>query len=104
MFELTKAESSRGSPVTLRPGEGLGVGAYRVYLNPKSMQNNSPKPLKTAQKAIILHTLGVQVGFFEVQGFRVSGLGIGALGFRIQGLGIFRVSGLRFNVFSGLGV
>ena len=26
------------------------------------MQNNSPKPPKTAQKAIILHTFGVQVG------------------------------------------
>ena len=25
------------------------------------MQNNGPKPLKTAPKAIILHTLGVQV-------------------------------------------
>ena len=31
------------------------------YLDPKSMQNNSPKPLKRAQKAIILHTFGVQV-------------------------------------------
>ena len=31
------------------------------YLNPKSMQNNSPKPIITAIKAIILHTFGVQV-------------------------------------------
>ena len=30
---------------------------------------NSPKPLNIAQKAMILHTFGVQVGF------RVSGLG-----------------------------
>ena len=29
---------------------------HRTYLKPKSMYNNSPKPLKMAQKAIILHT------------------------------------------------
>ena len=31
------------------------------YLEPKSMQNNGPKPLKRAQRAIVLHTFGVQV-------------------------------------------
>ena len=30
---------------------------FRVYLNPKSMQNNSPKPIIIAITAIILHTL-----------------------------------------------
>ena len=32
-----------------------------LYLNPKSMQNDSPKPPKIAIKAIILHTFSVQV-------------------------------------------
>ena len=42
-------------------------GKYRpyplqgLYLNPKSRQNNSPKPLKPAQKPIILHAVGIQV-------------------------------------------
>ena len=31
------------------------------YLNPQSRHNNGPNPLNIAQKAIILHTLGVQV-------------------------------------------
>ena len=31
-------------------------------LNPKSMQNNSPKPIIIAIKASILPTFGVQVG------------------------------------------
>ena len=31
------------------------------YLNPQSMQNISPKPIRTAIKAIILHTFGIQV-------------------------------------------
>ena len=31
------------------------------YLNPKSMQNNSPKPKILAINAIILHTFGAQV-------------------------------------------
>ena len=31
------------------------------YLDPTSRQNNGPTPLITAQKAIILHTFGVQV-------------------------------------------
>ena len=30
------------------------------HLDPKSRQNNSPKPRETARKAIILHTFGVQ--------------------------------------------
>ena len=35
--------------------------AYRdPYLDPKRLQNNGPKPLKPAQKAIMLHTCGVQ--------------------------------------------
>ena len=31
------------------------------YLNPKSRQNDSPKPTNIAQGTILLHTLGVQV-------------------------------------------
>ena len=31
------------------------------YLDPESMYHHSPKPFKITQKAIILHTLGVQV-------------------------------------------
>ena len=31
------------------------------YLGPKSRKNNSPEQSKTAQRAIILHTFGVQV-------------------------------------------
>ena len=44
---------------------GIGVWGigFKVHLNPKSMQNNSPKPIITAIKAIILHTFGVQEGF-----------------------------------------
>ena len=34
---------------------------YQKCPNPKRMQNNSPKPIITAIKAIILHTFGVQV-------------------------------------------
>ena len=30
----------------------------RQYLDPKSMSDNCPKPLKVAQKAIVLHTTG----------------------------------------------
>ena len=36
------------------PKTAVGI----LYLDPQSMQNNGPKPLKTGQKAIILHTLG----------------------------------------------
>ena len=53
---------------------GLGFRVYglgfRVYLDPKSRKNHSPKPIITAIKAIILHTFGVQVGL------RVEGLGL----------------------------
>ena len=35
-------------------------GAY-VIPKPQNRQNNSPKPLKTAIRAIISHTFGVQV-------------------------------------------
>ena len=42
--------------------DSLLTGDFRVCLNPKSMQNNSPKPKITAIKAILLHTFGVQVG------------------------------------------
>ena len=45
----------------------LGVWRVGVYLDPKSMQNNSPQPIKTALKAIILHTFGVQVGFWGAE-------------------------------------
>ena len=33
----------------------------RTHLNCKSMQDKSPKPPKTARKAVVLHTFGVQV-------------------------------------------
>ena len=36
------------------------------------MQNNSPKPIITATKAIILHTFGVQVGVRD-EGLRCVG-------------------------------
>ena len=36
-------------------------------LNPKSMQNNSPKPIKAALRAFILHTFGVQVIFLGLK-------------------------------------
>ena len=35
------------------------------YHDAKSMYNNGPKPLKMAQKPILLLTLGVQVIFIE---------------------------------------
>ena len=49
---------------------GSGTSAYlgiqswgvRMYLDPKSGQNNGPKSLNIGSKAIILHTFGVQVG------------------------------------------
>ena len=41
-----------------------------MYLNPKSMQNNSPKPIITAIKAMILHTFGVQVELGGISGLR----------------------------------
>ena len=43
--------------------------SYHRYLNPKVCKHKQPKPLKTAQEAIILHTLGVQVGLL-VEGIR----------------------------------
>ena len=43
---------------------------FRVYPNPKIVQNNGPKPLTIAIKAIILHTFGVQVGV-QGEGFKV---------------------------------
>ena len=42
--------------------ESENGNCYRVNLKPTSMYN-SPKPRITAQKAIILHSFGVQVGF-----------------------------------------
>ena len=36
----------------------FGLNPYR---DPKSMQDNCPKPLRTAQKALNLHIAGVQV-------------------------------------------
>ena len=38
-------------------------GAYGIcaYLHPKSMLNKNPKHLELAQKAISLHTFGLQV-------------------------------------------
>ena len=38
----------------------LGLECLGVYLNPKSMQNKSHKPIITAVKAIILYTFGLQ--------------------------------------------
>ena len=54
------------------------------------------KPLTTAQKAIILHTFGVQVvcKIFSLKGHfssRVEGLGFMFLSFRSTGLGHFKV-------------
>ena len=43
----------------LRNPEPAPLPAYTLYLNPKSMYNNSPSNI--AQKAIILHTFGVLV-------------------------------------------
>ena len=39
----------------------LGLGSRSTY--PQQYVNNSPKPIITAIKAIILHTFGVQVRF-----------------------------------------
>ena len=51
-------------------GALLGLDSFQVgcrtnnhYLNPKSRSYDSPKPLKITQRAIILHTVRVQVGF-----------------------------------------
>ena len=41
-------------------------------MDPKSRNNNSPKPLKAAEKAVILQIFGVQVGFRV--GFRIPRL------------------------------
>ena len=37
------------------------ASVQNTFLDAKSMQNNSPKPLNTAQKADVLHTFGVHV-------------------------------------------
>ena len=37
-----------------------------MYLDPKSMYNDGPKPLKIAEQAISIHTLGVEVVSFWV--------------------------------------
>ena len=50
--------------------KGWGLG-FRAYLDPKSMQNNSPKPMIISINAIIFPTFGVQVGMRV----RVSGSG-----------------------------
>ena len=42
---------------------------------PQSGENNGPNPLNIAQKAIILHTLGVQVGPLEEGAVRRDALG-----------------------------
>ena len=36
-----------------------------VYLNPKSTSQNSPKPIRTAIKAILSHSFGVQVVLWD---------------------------------------
>ena len=42
--------------------QSLGAyGQQEPYLDTKRMQKNGPTPLKPAQKAVILHTFGVQV-------------------------------------------
>ena len=53
----------RRSATELSVEAGCWVVGFRVYLNPKSMYNNSPKHVIIAIKAIILHIFGVQVGF-----------------------------------------
>ena len=46
-----------------KPYHGVlkALKVFGVYLKPRSMQNDSPKPLIIAIKAIVLHTCGVQV-------------------------------------------
>ena len=41
-----------------RQDHGSALQNVSDYLNPKSMQNNSPKPIIIGIKAIILHTFG----------------------------------------------
>ena len=58
----------KGCAKPMVPAMGLG---FMVYLNPPKVgKNNGPNPLNIVQKAIILHTLGVQVGL-RVYGFCV---------------------------------
>ena len=57
---ICKRETSH-SKIT-RKKAAVAQRQFEAYLNPKSMYNNSPKPIITDIKAIILHTFGVQVG------------------------------------------
>ena len=58
MFSRSKEEYIRAPQGCQK---ALPVLWLRVYLNPKSIQHNSPKPIIMAIKAIILPTFGVQV-------------------------------------------
>ena len=58
----------RGDSVMRVSAFGIRV-EREVYLNPRSMQNDSPKPRITAIRAIILHTFGVWVGPVELRTF-----------------------------------
>ena len=68
-----QGSNARGGTTDFKGRVGEGI-----YLNPKSMYNNSPKPMIAAIKAIILHTFGVQVCRL-LRGFDPQ-LGIGSLG------------------------
>ena len=47
---------------TVKPPADTPPTQVCPYLDPKSTHNHGPKPIKIAQKAIILHTLGAQIG------------------------------------------
>ena len=57
----TSKKQNQDLSALCRPCIGSCCYSNYDYLDPKSMQNNSPKHLKLAQRAIILHTFGVQV-------------------------------------------
>ena len=56
-------------------GSNMGIKSTNGYLDPKVGRIMAQKPLKPAQKAIILHTFGVQVTAIlkpTLVGFRVT--------------------------------
>ena len=63
--------SSRGSVLCPAISGGSGLGMYRVQGLPEPQKhvNNNPKDLHTAQKVIILRTLGVPLRYFEGESY-----------------------------------
>ena len=65
-FWQAEADAQRGAAAAaeaLRREEATKwLQREELYLNPKIMRNNSPKPIIIALRAIILWTFGVQVG------------------------------------------